>query len=50
MDAVVSLALMNKTKLMFEGADTYLAFPSSSLSYKKDELSFMTGMLTAERL
>jgi len=41
---------MNKAKLMFEGADTYLAFPSSSLSYKKDELSFMTGMLTAERL
>ncbi|UVT14816.1 MAG: hypothetical protein H8K04_13335 [Nitrospira sp.] len=50
MDPVVSLALMNKAKLMFETEDTYLAFPSSSLSYKKDELSFMTGMLTAERL
>lgn len=50
MDPVVSLALMNKAKLMFEGEDTYLAFPSSSLSYKKDDLSFMTGMLTAERL
>lgn len=50
MDPVVSLALMNKAKLMFEGEDTYLAFPSSSLSYKKDDLSFMTSMWTAERL
>ncbi len=50
MDPVVSLALMNKAKLMFEGEDTYLAFPNSSLSYKKDELSFMTGTLTVERL
>jgi hypothetical protein len=50
MDPVVSLALMNKAKLMFEGEDTYLAFPSSSLSYKKDDLKFGTGVLTAERL
>lgn len=50
MDPVVSLALMNKAKLMFEGNDTYLAFPSSSLSYKKDDLNFWTGALTAERL
>jgi hypothetical protein len=50
MDPVVSLALMNKAKLMFEGKDTYLAFPSSSLSYKKDDLRFGTGALTAERL
>lgn len=50
MDPVVSLALMNKAKLMFEGEDTYLAFPSSSLSYKKDDLNFGIGVLTAERL
>lgn len=50
MDPVVSLALMHKAKLMFERQDTYLAFPSSSLSYKKDDLSFMAGLFTPERL
>ncbi len=50
MNPVVSLALMNKAKLMFEKEDVYLVFPSSSLSYKKDDLSFVTGLLTAERL
>ncbi|OQW32226.1 MAG: hypothetical protein A4E19_19520 [Nitrospira sp. SG-bin1] len=50
MDPIVSLALMTKAKLMFQGEDTYLAFPSSSLSYKKEDLTFMTGTWTAERL
>jgi hypothetical protein len=52
MDSPVALALMAKAKLVFEteGENTYLSFPLSAIAYEREDLSFMTEALTAERL
>lgn len=50
MDSEVALALMTKVKLVFERDGNFLSFPLSTIAYKKNDLGFVQGELTEERL
>ncbi len=51
MDSTIALALIAKAKLVFEREDTFLSFPLNTISYTREQLSFMSGGdLTNDRL
>lgn len=50
MDSAVSLAMMRKAQLVFEAADTFLAFPPTALAYDRDDFAFLQGDITPAKL